>query len=164
MFHYNSKCCSCVANFSLSFVSPSWILNTLWITTKLCNNVYLNKSHFICTNLNWSGILFLLCNLKGSHLRVASCLLLPAIQLVVGISHPSWVFLPFFIGSCAGVVDWSLTSNFLGLFRFLLFDSLYVSTYISHSLFNDRPLVSCWLTFVYLVSKVVEAASAVCLL
>ncbi|CAB4291784.1 unnamed protein product [Prunus armeniaca] len=52
-----------------------------------------------------------------SHLRVASCLLLPAIQLVVGISHPSWVSLPFFIGSCSGLVDWSLTSNFLGLFR-----------------------------------------------
>ncbi|XP_017979538.1 PREDICTED: piezo-type mechanosensitive ion channel homolog [Theobroma cacao] len=53
----------------------------------------------------------------GSHLRVASCLLLPPIQLVVGISHPSWVSLPFFIGSCVGLVDWSLTSNFLGLFR-----------------------------------------------
>ncbi|XP_020972104.1 piezo-type mechanosensitive ion channel homolog isoform X2 [Arachis ipaensis] len=53
----------------------------------------------------------------GSHLRVASCLLLPAIQLVVGISHPSWDSLPFFIGSCVGLVDWSLTSNFLGLFR-----------------------------------------------
>ncbi|XP_054800330.1 piezo-type mechanosensitive ion channel homolog isoform X1 [Prosopis cineraria] len=53
----------------------------------------------------------------GSHLRVTSCLLLPAIQLVVGISHPSWASLPFFIGSCVGLVDWSLTSNFLGLFR-----------------------------------------------
>ncbi|KAL5561618.1 hypothetical protein UlMin_031365 [Ulmus minor] len=53
----------------------------------------------------------------GSHFRVASCLLLPAIQLVVGISHPSWVSLPFFIGSCVGLVDWSMTSNFLGLFR-----------------------------------------------
>ncbi|KAF7804788.1 piezo-type mechanosensitive ion channel-like protein isoform X1 [Senna tora] len=53
----------------------------------------------------------------GSHLRVASCLLLPAIQLVVGISHSSWASLPFFIGSCVGLVDWSLTSNFLGLFR-----------------------------------------------
>ncbi|XP_062086347.1 piezo-type mechanosensitive ion channel homolog isoform X1 [Humulus lupulus] len=53
----------------------------------------------------------------GSHLRVASCFLLPAIQLVVGISHPSWVSLPFFIGSCVGLVNWSLTSNFLGLFR-----------------------------------------------
>ncbi|KAM1001577.1 hypothetical protein ACFX1X_008184 [Malus domestica] len=52
-----------------------------------------------------------------SHLRVAALLLLPAIQLVVGISHPSWVSLPFFIGSCIGLVDWSLTSNFLGLFR-----------------------------------------------
>ncbi|PPR83382.1 hypothetical protein GOBAR_AA37324 [Gossypium barbadense] len=37
--------------------------------------------------------------------------------LVVGISHPSWISLPFFIGSCIGLVDWSLTSNFLGLFR-----------------------------------------------
>ncbi|KAK6940875.1 Piezo non-specific cation channel, R-Ras-binding domain, partial [Dillenia turbinata] len=53
----------------------------------------------------------------GSHLRVASCLLLPAIQLVVGISHPSWVSIPYFICSCVGLVDWSLTSNFLGLFR-----------------------------------------------
>ncbi|XP_050238768.1 piezo-type mechanosensitive ion channel homolog [Mercurialis annua] len=53
----------------------------------------------------------------GSHLRVASCLLLPAIQLGVGISNPTWLSLPFFIGSCAGLVDWSLTSNFLGLFR-----------------------------------------------
>ncbi|XP_058084087.1 piezo-type mechanosensitive ion channel homolog isoform X2 [Magnolia sinica] len=52
----------------------------------------------------------------GSHLRVACCLLLPAIQLVLGISHPSWVSLPFFIGSCVGLVHWSLTSNFLGLF------------------------------------------------
>ncbi|XP_058187373.1 piezo-type mechanosensitive ion channel homolog isoform X4 [Rhododendron vialii] len=53
----------------------------------------------------------------GSHLRVASCLLSPAIQLVVGISNPSWVSLPFFVCSCVGLVDWSLTSNFLGLFR-----------------------------------------------
>ncbi|MFQ6636421.1 hypothetical protein Gotur_014160, partial [Gossypium turneri] len=54
--------------------------------------------------------------MKGSHLKVVSCLLLPAIQLVVGISHPLWISLPFFIGSCIGLVDWSLTSNFLGLF------------------------------------------------
>ncbi|TYG84412.1 hypothetical protein ES288_D01G248100v1 [Gossypium darwinii] len=45
--------------------------------------------------------------LKKFHLKVASCLLLPAIQLIVGISHPS----------CIGLVDWSLTSNFLGPFR-----------------------------------------------
>ncbi|KAL8092740.1 hypothetical protein AgCh_034845 [Apium graveolens] len=53
----------------------------------------------------------------GYHARVAFCLLVPAIQLVVGISKPSWVSLPFFICSCIGLVDWSLTSNFLGLFR-----------------------------------------------
>ncbi|XP_043719119.1 piezo-type mechanosensitive ion channel homolog isoform X3 [Telopea speciosissima] len=53
----------------------------------------------------------------GTHLRVVCCLLLPAIQLVVGISRPSWASLPFFICSCVGLVDWSLTSNFLGLFR-----------------------------------------------
>ncbi|KAK6243143.1 hypothetical protein QUC31_009552 [Theobroma cacao] len=53
----------------------------------------------------------------GSHLRVLCCLLLPAVQLVVGISHPSWASLPFFICSSIGLVDWSLTSNFLGLFR-----------------------------------------------
>ncbi|PIA39355.1 hypothetical protein AQUCO_02600068v1 [Aquilegia coerulea] len=53
----------------------------------------------------------------GSHLRVTFCLLLPAVQLVLGISHPSWVSLPFFICSCVGLVYWSLTSNFLGLFQ-----------------------------------------------
>ncbi|KAJ3671637.1 hypothetical protein LUZ60_007716 [Juncus effusus] len=53
----------------------------------------------------------------GQHLRVASCLLLPAVQLVVGISYPSWTSIPFFIFSCVGLVDWSLTSNFLALFR-----------------------------------------------
>lgn len=131
---------SMLHSFVLSF--SSWTLNTLWIVIKLCNNVYLNKFHFICMNMNWSGIFFLLCNLKGSHLRVASCLLLPAIQLVVGISHPSWVSLPFFIGSCAGVVDWSLTSNFLGLFRLLLFDSLYVSNHLYFSF--PLSMISPW--------------------
>ncbi|KAG5244885.1 piezo-type mechanosensitive ion channel [Salix suchowensis] len=53
----------------------------------------------------------------GSHLRVLCCLLLPGVQLVVGISHPSWASLPFFICSCIGLVNWSLTSNFLGLFQ-----------------------------------------------
>ncbi|WOL18856.1 piezo-type mechanosensitive ion channel [Canna indica] len=53
----------------------------------------------------------------GYHLRVVCCLVLPSIQLVVGISRPSWISLPFFICSCVGLVDWSLTSNFLGLFR-----------------------------------------------
>ncbi|KAF2298634.1 hypothetical protein GH714_024432 [Hevea brasiliensis] len=63
----------------------------------------------------------------GSYFRVASCLLLPAIQLGVGISHPSWLSLPFFIGNCAGLVDWSLTSNFLGLFRWWRPLQLYAS-------------------------------------
>jgi hypothetical protein len=73
----------------------------------------------------------------ASHLRVASCLLLPAIQLVVGISHPSWASLPFFVGSCVGLVDWSLTSNFLGLFRWFYMD---VSFMLIHYLFR------CYLT------------------
>ncbi|XP_038681197.1 piezo-type mechanosensitive ion channel homolog isoform X2 [Tripterygium wilfordii] len=63
----------------------------------------------------WGHILTIAEHL-GSRLRIASCLVLPAVQLVVGISHPSWVSLPFFIGSCVGLVDWSMTSNFLGLF------------------------------------------------
>ncbi|KAL3626048.1 hypothetical protein CASFOL_029597 [Castilleja foliolosa] len=48
---------------------------------------------------------------------LVACLLLPAVQLASGISYPSWLSLPFFVGSCVGLVDWSLTSNFLGLFR-----------------------------------------------
>ncbi|XP_057780295.1 piezo-type mechanosensitive ion channel homolog isoform X2 [Salvia miltiorrhiza] len=53
----------------------------------------------------------------GYRLRLVCCLLLPAVQLASGISNPSWLSLPFFICSCVGLVDWSLTSNFLGLFR-----------------------------------------------
>ncbi|KAL8153056.1 hypothetical protein V2J09_010816 [Rumex salicifolius] len=56
-------------------------------------------------------------NQLGSYIKVGSCFLLPAVQLFVGISHPSWVSLPFFICSCVGLIDWSLTSNFFGLFR-----------------------------------------------
>ncbi|TKY52583.1 Piezo-type mechanosensitive ion channel-like [Spatholobus suberectus] len=73
---------------------------------------------------SWDHFLSIIEHL-GSHLRVASCLLLPAIQLVVGISHPSWASLPFFVGSCVGLVDWSLTSNFLGLFRWWRLLQLY---------------------------------------
>ncbi|KAF3336299.1 piezo-type mechanosensitive ion channel isoform X3 [Carex littledalei] len=53
----------------------------------------------------------------GYHFREASCFLVPGVQLVVSISYPSWTSLPFFIFSCIGLVDWSLTSNFLALFR-----------------------------------------------
>ncbi|XP_047959723.1 piezo-type mechanosensitive ion channel homolog isoform X1 [Salvia hispanica] len=53
----------------------------------------------------------------GYRFRLVCCLLLPAVQLATGISNPSWLSLPFFICSCVGLVDWSLTSNFLGLFR-----------------------------------------------
>ncbi|XP_027936634.1 piezo-type mechanosensitive ion channel homolog isoform X1 [Vigna unguiculata] len=84
------------------------------------------KRHFLKTWQDSSRDHFLsIIEHIGSHLRVASCLLLPAIQLVVGISHPSWASLPFFVGSCVGLVDWSLTSNFLGLFRWWRLLQLY---------------------------------------
>ena len=59
----------------------------------------------------------------GQERRVAKSLmgvcwlLLPPVQLIVGISHVSWVSLPFFIGSSIGLVDWSWTSSYLGIFR-----------------------------------------------
>ncbi|XP_058752948.1 piezo-type mechanosensitive ion channel homolog isoform X1 [Vicia villosa] len=53
----------------------------------------------------------------GSHLKGLCLLLLPAIQLIAGISHASWVSLPFFICSSIGLVDWSWTSNYIGIFR-----------------------------------------------
>uniref|UniRef100_A0A7N2L3M8 Uncharacterized protein n=1 Tax=Quercus lobata TaxID=97700 RepID=A0A7N2L3M8_QUELO len=42
-------------------------------------------------------------------------------KLVTRISHPSWVSFPFLICSSIGLVDWSLTSNFLGLNIILLY-------------------------------------------
>ncbi|XP_057960873.1 piezo-type mechanosensitive ion channel homolog [Malania oleifera] len=71
------------------------------------------------------GHLFSSIEYIGSHFRVVCCLLLPGVQLVVGISHPTWTSLPFFICSCIGLVDWSLTSNFLGLFRWWRYLLLY---------------------------------------
>lgn len=76
-------------------------------------------SRFVPDLSRYSSLQHLLTSFEqiASHLRVVSCLLLPAVQLVAGISHPSWVSLPFFICSCIGLVDWSLTRNFIGLFR-----------------------------------------------
>ncbi|MCL7046756.1 hypothetical protein MKW94_016922 [Papaver nudicaule] len=81
----------------------------------------------------------------GSHVRVACCLFLPAVQLAVGISHPSWVSLPFFICSCAGLVDWSLTSNFLGLFwwwrHLLAYAGVYISLLYTYQLPINFPIM-----------------------
>ncbi|KAI4369413.1 hypothetical protein MLD38_017853 [Melastoma candidum] len=68
-----------------------------------------------------SGIFHASLDQLGSLLGLLCWLLLPCVQLVVGISHPSWASFPFFLCSCAGLVDWSLTSSFLGLFRWWRF-------------------------------------------
>lgn len=62
----------------------------------------------------YSGYLCSSVPLIGSHLKKLCCFLLPAIQLLAGISHASWVSLPFFICSSAGLVVWSWTSNYIG--------------------------------------------------
>lgn len=43
---------------------------------------------------------------------------LPTVQLVAGVARPSWIALPYFIYSCAGLLHWSMTSNFVGLSRY----------------------------------------------
>ncbi|XP_065861207.1 piezo-type mechanosensitive ion channel homolog isoform X1 [Euphorbia lathyris] len=109
----------------------------------------------------------------GSHVRVASCLLLPAIQLGVGISHPTWLSLPFFIGSCAGLVDWSLTSNFLGLFRWWRPLQLYAGFNIillyAYQLPIEFPSLFIWIADIVGLFKISgktewpEICSALCL-
>ncbi|KAG0629955.1 hypothetical protein M758_1G142000 [Ceratodon purpureus] len=42
---------------------------------------------------------------------------LPSVQLVAGVARPSWIALPYFIFSCAGLLHWSMTNNFVGLSR-----------------------------------------------
>ncbi|CAM8925338.1 unnamed protein product [Rhodiola kirilowii] len=76
----------------------------------------------------------------GSHLRVVYCIFLPAVQLLLGISYPSWVSLPYFICSSIGLVDWSLTSNFLGLFRWWRYLLIYAATNIILLYFHQLPL------------------------
>jgi hypothetical protein len=40
---------------------------------------------------------------------------LPVVQLMAGVSRPSWVALPYFVCSCASLFHWSVTSNYIGL-------------------------------------------------
>lgn len=102
-------------------------------------NPYVEWCIFILYTKFWFGIALLLCHVEGSHLRVVFCLLLPGIQLVVGISHPTWASLPFFIGTCVGLVDWSLSSNFLRLFRWLFcWSSFYTN---QHCCLSQFPLI-----------------------
>ncbi|KAI3975725.1 hypothetical protein MKX01_023151 [Papaver californicum] len=105
----------------------------------------------------------------GSHVRVACCLFLPAVQLVVGISHPSWVSLPFFICSCVGLVDWSLTSNFLGLFwwwrHLLTYAGFYIALLYTYQLpINFSIMVQTVAEFVglYKVSATLEWTRICC--
>ncbi|OIT06221.1 piezo-type mechanosensitive ion channel-like protein [Nicotiana attenuata] len=88
---------------------------------------------------HWEHLLSVLEQI-GSCLRVSSCLFLPALQLIVGISNPSWLSLPFFICSCVGLVDLSLTSNFLGLFRWWKFLWLYAGFNICLLYFYQLPI------------------------
>ncbi|KAE8722876.1 hypothetical protein F3Y22_tig00013386pilonHSYRG00118 [Hibiscus syriacus] len=67
--------------------------------------------------------------------------LLPSgLELAVGISHPSWISLLFSVGSCVGLVNWSLTSNFLGLFRFWRVLQLYAGFIIVLLYLHQLPL------------------------
>ncbi|XP_073040699.1 uncharacterized protein [Primulina eburnea] len=77
--------------------------------------------------LNWSLISFihlvtsvvLQFNIpkRGYRLRLVSCLAVPAVQSVAGICNPSWISLPIVLCSCVGLIEWSLMSHFVGLFR-----------------------------------------------
>ncbi|CAI0551081.1 unnamed protein product [Linum tenue] len=84
----------------------------------------------------------------GSHLRVLCCLLLPFVQLIVGISHPSWASFPFFIFSSIGLVNWSLTSNFLGLFRWWSYLLFYAGLNIVLLYIYQLPIQFPWMASV----------------
>nr|XP_017241510.1 PREDICTED: piezo-type mechanosensitive ion channel homolog isoform X4 [Daucus carota subsp. sativus] len=94
-----------------------YLVVQVFVVFTALSEVHRNKHGLVLSQDSWWARFSLFFERLGYHVRVAFCLLVPAIQLVVGISKPSWVSLPFFICSCVGLVDWSLTSNFLGLFR-----------------------------------------------
>ncbi|KAJ9131516.1 hypothetical protein P3X46_035171 [Hevea brasiliensis] len=87
--------------------------------------IYGSRFHLDLLEDSWLGHLYSSVTHIGSHLRVLCCLLLPAVQLVVGISHPSLASLPFFICSSIGLINWSITSNFFGLFQWWSYLLLY---------------------------------------
>ncbi|KAK7337825.1 hypothetical protein VNO77_18412 [Canavalia gladiata] len=87
-----------------------------------------------------SGHLCSSVQLIGSHLKGLCYLLLPAIQLIAGISHVSWVSLPFFICSSIGLVDWSWTSNYFGVFRWWRYLILYAGFNIILLYINQLPI------------------------
>ncbi|KAK4788023.1 hypothetical protein SAY86_019342 [Trapa natans] len=102
--------------------------------------IYWTRFHLVTWQFpGWENFFSLIEHL-GYRTRNVCCLVLPAVQLVVGISQPSWISLPFFIGSCVGLVDWSLTSNFLGLFRWWRALQLYAGVNIGLLYMYQLPI------------------------
>lgn len=110
-----------ILNFTFPYETwPPWLLTGIYLnkidTSRMFDITWALRNY--CHKL--TGIfLSPFGGMEGSHVKVAFFLLLPAVQLVVGISNTSWVSLPFFVSSCVGLVDWSLSSNFHGVFRWL---------------------------------------------
>ncbi|XP_073040698.1 piezo-type mechanosensitive ion channel homolog isoform X1 [Primulina eburnea] len=79
--------------------------------------IHMNKFSLVASPLSCCGYLSLVIEHIGYRLRLVSCLAVPAVQSVAGICNPSWISLPIVLCSCVGLIEWSLMSHFVGLFR-----------------------------------------------
>uniref|UniRef100_A0A7N2L4K9 Uncharacterized protein n=1 Tax=Quercus lobata TaxID=97700 RepID=A0A7N2L4K9_QUELO len=125
-----------MGRFLSEFVLPMLLLKGKWVKLEACFGFSVNAAfHLVELNrkenkgrigFHASRAVFIK-GYMGRTLRFSSqgfMLLIVALctaQLVTRISHPSWVSFPFLICSSIGLVDWSLTSNFLGLNIILLY-------------------------------------------
>ncbi|KAI3979667.1 hypothetical protein MKX01_013762 [Papaver californicum] len=146
----------CIIAFCLLATSSQMVFHIIWaVKRKECS----------IADASWAKLVgFVRFSCPGCLL-----LILPAVQLVVGISHPSWVSLPFFICSCVGLVDWSLTSNFLGLFwwwrHLLAYAGFYIALLYTYQLpINFSIMVQTVAEFIglYKVSATLEWTKICC--
>ncbi|KZV41712.1 piezo-type mechanosensitive ion channel [Dorcoceras hygrometricum] len=119
---YSRRVCVASAAFDgfQSWRSPTviyFLIVELLVGVVAFIEIHRNKFSSVASPCSFWGYLSSVIEQIGDRLRLLSSFLVPAVQLVAGISNPSWISLPFFLCSCVGLIDWSLTSNFLGLFR-----------------------------------------------
>ena len=112
-FRVQSSLSALLKNIICSYVKMNNLFSCIMLLT-LTTTKTTTTNRFLCI---YGIIIDVGFWVAGSHLKKLCCFLLPAIQLLAGISHASWVSLPFFICSSAGLVVWSWTSNYLGIFR-----------------------------------------------
>ncbi|XP_057815209.2 piezo-type mechanosensitive ion channel homolog isoform X1 [Cryptomeria japonica] len=94
-----------------------YILFTTQLAVVLVATIALHASktdHLSLHESSWRKLLSSLLHF-GFQLKILFRLALPGLQLLVGVSHPSWMSLPFFMCSCMSLLNWCLRIKIAGI-------------------------------------------------